>query len=211
LSSILTALKKLENKDFHPEEVGSLSHKHLIGRKKPKGTVFRASAWGGNSMIFCFIVMFTGLLGIIGWTHHKNQSPVAVVPESEPVPVAETQPPKQIPQAIETRSPVTSMAVKQDTETPPLQTPVRENDPIAGQISESPVTIMDASAPAHSGSFTLQAIAWAKEPPKRMAVINGEVVRQGDVVKGVFVNQINENDVVLKKGDLVWRLIFPLR
>lgn len=54
--------------------------------------------------------------------------------------------------------------------------------------------------------FSVQAIAWSKLPAERIAVINGAVVREGGVVEGIQVIQIDLDEVYLKKGDKTWML-----
>jgi len=54
--------------------------------------------------------------------------------------------------------------------------------------------------------FSVQAIAWSKLPAERIAVINGAVVREGGVVEGIHVIQIDLDGVYLKKGEKTWML-----
>ncbi|MFH1618818.1 MAG: general secretion pathway protein GspB [bacterium] len=54
--------------------------------------------------------------------------------------------------------------------------------------------------------FSVQAIAWSKVPAERIAVINGEVLREGGFVGGIQVDQIGLDEVSLKKGDKTWLL-----
>jgi hypothetical protein len=54
--------------------------------------------------------------------------------------------------------------------------------------------------------FSVQAIAWSKIPAERIAVINGVVVREGGVVEGIHVIQIDLEEVYLKKDDKTWLL-----
>jgi len=43
--------------------------------------------------------------------------------------------------------------------------------------------------------FEVQAIAWSYTPEKRMAVINSQVVHEGDSVDGAYISKINLDDV----------------
>jgi len=61
--------------------------------------------------------------------------------------------------------------------------------------------------PALTG-FSVQAIAWSKNPAERIAVINGLVVREGGSVEGMLVIRIDLDEVYLKKGDQTWLLRF---
>ena len=57
----------------------------------------------------------------------------------------------------------------------------------------------------------LQALAWFNDPPKRMAVINSRIVREGGSVDGYQVTEIRRQDVVVSDGRKSWRLEFGLK
>ena len=57
----------------------------------------------------------------------------------------------------------------------------------------------------------LQAIAWSEDAGKRIAVINGHVVREGETVEGFSVNQIRQEDVIVNDGTESWQLEFGLQ
>ncbi|MFC1814635.1 hypothetical protein ACFL0M_01580 [Thermodesulfobacteriota bacterium] len=60
-------------------------------------------------------------------------------------------------------------------------------------------------SPGETG-FEVQAIAWSKTPEKRIAVINGRIVHEGEYIDGVSVTQIGLDEVSLKKGSKMWKL-----
>ena len=57
----------------------------------------------------------------------------------------------------------------------------------------------------------LQALAWSDEAARRMAVINGRIVHEGESVDGYQVVKIREEDVILNQGGKSWRLEFRLQ
>lgn len=57
----------------------------------------------------------------------------------------------------------------------------------------------------------LQAVAWADDPGRRMAVINDRIVHEGESVDGYQIVKIREEDVIVKQGGKSWRLEFGLR
>ena len=57
----------------------------------------------------------------------------------------------------------------------------------------------------------LQALAWSDDAAKRMAVINGRIVHEGESVDGYQVVKIRTEDVIVKEGGKSWRLEFGLR
>lgn len=68
-----------------------------------------------------------------------------------------------------------------------------------------------AGLPRFSDSkLKLQAIAWAHEASRRIAVINNRVVREGDSVDGYSIIQIRPEDVIVNDETGSWRLEFSL-
>lgn len=60
-------------------------------------------------------------------------------------------------------------------------------------------------------SLKLQALAWSSDAARRMAVINGRIVREGESMDGYQINQIRQEDVVVSDGRQSWRLEFGLK
>ena len=59
--------------------------------------------------------------------------------------------------------------------------------------------------------LTLQAISWSEEPQRRIAVINGNIVREGGAVEGFTITRIDQNLVLIRKGSEEWKLVFKLK
>ena len=57
----------------------------------------------------------------------------------------------------------------------------------------------------------LQALAWSDDAVRRMAVINGRIVHEGDSVDGYQVLKIRSEDVIVEADGKSWRLEFGLR
>jgi len=57
-------------------------------------------------------------------------------------------------------------------------------------------------------SITLQAIAWAEDPKNRIAVINGQILREGESVESIIIDSIKEDTVIVRKGIESMALIF---
>lgn len=62
--------------------------------------------------------------------------------------------------------------------------------------------------PLENTKMRLQALAWAHQPEKRMVVIDGQVVREGDDVNGYTVARIRESDIILQQNKRYFRLAF---
>ena len=66
-------------------------------------------------------------------------------------------------------------------------------------------------AKLNDSKIKLQALAWSSEPARRMAVINGRIVREGESMDGYQINQIRQEDVVVSDGQQSWSLEFGLK
>jgi len=62
-----------------------------------------------------------------------------------------------------------------------------------------------------SDQMMLQAVAWAPRPEKRMGVIDGQVVREGDDANGYTVVKIRKQNVILQRDGQYFRLEFQRR
>jgi len=69
----------------------------------------------------------------------------------------------------------------------------------------------EGMAVLEDSSLKLMAIAWADDPKSRIAVINDRIVREGDVIEGMAISRINEDEVILRKGGNNWKLLFRLQ
>lgn len=63
-----------------------------------------------------------------------------------------------------------------------------------------------SAAEESESELEVQAIAWAEDPAKRIAVVNGRVVREGGSVEGFFITAIGLDDVTFKKGNVERKL-----
>jgi len=63
----------------------------------------------------------------------------------------------------------------------------------------------------NDSKLKLQALAWSSDAGRRMAVINGRIVREGESVDGYQINQIRQEDVVVTDGRQSWSLEFGLQ
>jgi len=58
--------------------------------------------------------------------------------------------------------------------------------------------------------LTLQAIAWDPDARKRFAVINNQIVRQGQSVDGKLVERIAEDEIIVAQGGKRWKIEFRI-
>jgi hypothetical protein len=55
------------------------------------------------------------------------------------------------------------------------------------------------------------AIAWHGQATRRIAVINGHIVKEGESVDGYTITQIRQDDVIVSDGSRSWRVQFALK
>lgn len=67
------------------------------------------------------------------------------------------------------------------------------------------------AAPLVSDTLQVQAISWSDQPAKRIAVIDGRILREGQRVNAYQVIQIRPEDVILEKSGKFWKLAFGSR
>jgi hypothetical protein len=87
--------------------------------------------------------------------------------------------------------------------------------PETGGLNSSQQERSTPTAPSHGvlerltdGSLKVQAIVWSPTPQERMAVLNNQIVREGDAVDDFTVVAIGPDDVVVRKDGQMWRAIF---
>jgi len=93
--------------------------------------------------------------------------------------------------------------VAEDTILPSDHTPAKDISlsvpaPPLGQGNELASDHRQPKANQSDSGLSLQAIAWSTDPQKRIAVINGAILREGSMVDGMRVSRIMENRVVLR-------------
>jgi hypothetical protein len=62
-----------------------------------------------------------------------------------------------------------------------------------------------------NSKLKVMAIAWYTDPARRIAVINGSMVKEGESVEGYKVSQIRKDDVIVSDGSRSWRVEFGLK
>ena len=129
------------------------------------------------------------------------------------------QPPKTLP-AISSKQPTGGAAINTPA---PRQSSRQKFTPskksIAGKQTASSQPAAKAPktrraktyARLNDSKIKLQALAWSSDAAKRMAVINGRIVREGESMDGYQINQIRQEDVVVSDDRQSWSLEFGLK
>ncbi len=144
----------------------------------------------------------------------KPAPPAAPPPESAspPVPAAQPASPVQAP------PPTSRVRPRESPSTPPAE--VRSSSArSAGSSAErsdrdrapAPRTAEDNLSRIDESKLKLMAIAWAAEPSRRLAVVNGHIVKEGESVEGFSVTQIRKDDIIVNDGGRSWRVELNLK
>jgi hypothetical protein len=69
----------------------------------------------------------------------------------------------------------------------------------------------DALSRLDDSKLKVMAIAWSDDPQRRLAVLNGHIVKEGESVEGYSVTQIRKDDVIVNDGSQSWRVELNLK
>lgn len=122
-------------------------------------------------------------------------------------------PPAKKPIAPQSNSPITPVkpatAVSRDA--PTRKNAVSVASSTASKKASRSTKPQDTLSRFRESSLKLQAIAWSDDIERRLAVINGRILRQGESVEGFLIKQIRQDDVVVSNGKQSWKLEFGLQ
>lgn len=230
MSSILSALKRLESEsqsaadrpapawlaqpEVRPERLAAL-----------RMTGLRA---GGRWLLAVLVVAAVTATGAVIWVgrgvNPSKGDPRPAMTRKAPAPA--TRP--AVSQAVKS-TPVESTASKN-----PVAGPAANLRPPAKAIAPPPVMpwaqkpaepappepVGGSSPPsdepfplrlAEDSGLDLQAISWSEQAEKRLAVVNGRILRTGDIVEGYVVERIDSETLTLSRSGSVYRLSFHPR
>jgi len=226
VSSILKALKQLEN---DPTKVRAFEpwHQEVDVKKAFGGEARGLRRRSGVFYVFLaapFLLFGGWLLLKYGIALTRDFSPAKLVTPpikamAKKVPAEMNKLPgkaklKPLPKRTKT-SPVSTPKTRVAATKPLIASgtnfPISKKDETPNPLPAKARSFMKAREPAYAESpseidFNVQAIAWSNTPEKRIAVINGRIVHEGEHVDGVLVTQIGLDDVFFKKGSKKWKL-----
>lgn len=111
-----------------------------------------------------------------------------------------TAPPRQPPPAVQ--APPPSARIRGPAESPPAAravSPPARPETARATRAEGPPRLED-------GRLRLMAIAWFDDPGRRLAVVNGHIVREGEAVEGFRVRAIRRDEIVVSDDGRSYRL-----
>ncbi|VFQ46312.1 hypothetical protein [Desulfoluna butyratoxydans] len=213
MSSVLEALKRMEEEEKHAGNVGFAG---VAPRQKT-----------GFARLLPFVAVFVAGVGLAGAGFYLayGRGPTVVADEA-PLGVtsvfrvvAPSSPVTQDSSSAETQSRPISQVASSPGATAPLSEPdspvgpAVEPEPVSESIQASqgqgqPVAALPdvpelskdelrRLPAADSGTYRLQGVRWSQTPSRRIAVINSQIIREGASVDGARVLSISKEGVVL--------------
>jgi hypothetical protein len=77
--------------------------------------------------------------------------------------------------------------------------------PSASRSPEDGLSLLEES------KLKVMAIAWFQDPARRLAVVNGHIVKEGESVEGYSVTKIRKDDIIVTEGGRSWRVELNLK
>ena len=218
MSSILRALKKLDEDSISQDrETGKLKIKmrQMVNRRA-------RTPWVINRLLPLFLVLL--LLGTAGWiiisstwkhSPTKKQTQASVRPrvssptDTSPKRLPLTSLPKEAP-PLKKVSPKESILPAIGEQSKPSTDPAFSKSGRHAQPKRASDIVKAAGMKTNDGEktghpeFILNGILWSHIPVKRLALINGRYLKEGDVTNGVSVIRIGKKSVILESGEEEW-------
>jgi len=144
----------------------------------------------------------------------KPVPPAAPPPESASPPVQAAQPASP----VQAPPPTSRVRPREGPSTPPAEVRSSSARSVASSTERSdrdraptPRTAEDNLSRIDDSKLKVMAIAWAAEPSRRLAVVNGHIVKEGESVEGFSVTQIRKDDIIVNDGGRSWRVELNLK
>lgn len=208
MSSILRALKKLDE-DAASSENGAGAQQVTMRRMVDRKT--RAPRFM-NRLFFVSLVLLmvsAAVWFITNWKHSAPEpepviEPVVSSPKSPALPVTPAD--SKAPVESDNKAPVGPVAPnnKAPVGSPPV-TRINNKVPVAFN-DKAPVEPANKTpvGPVAAPQLVLSGVLWSDNPAKRMALINGRYLKEGDKIEGAVVFRIGKKTVTMKSGDRKW-------
>ena len=125
----------------------------------------------------------------------QNVSPAPPLPDSKP----QVRPKLNVPSVVQTPQ---DAPVVHDDPPPPPSMPQRSVDNPAPKSAAPPVW--------KDSSLRIQAIAWAEDPLRRIVVINGRILHEGETADDCYIQTIHPEAIEIRQGERLWTVEFRI-
>jgi len=230
LSSILKALKKLDEESLSPDQgviEPQKKMKQVLHRRAAPPTMQKWLVTFGIVVVLIvvsvvFLALFKDKSPTISGNPGRPDSLTNITKKTEtkpkpsnPSPVKESSPKKVLAEQPEAKpvtdktGPAAQPAVQGNTvqQPLPLSGPGNLNPPQAGNITAGRnKEIKAAKIKKPRPEMTLNGILWSDNVERRVALINNRYMREGDTIDGVTLVKIEKKAVTLQSGDYKWTI-----
>jgi len=222
LSAILEALKRIERE---PQQTGLQSLPEQLDPRKSLEKRLRRQWFRRRMMMLSLLLTLLGagtwaVIQYKPWANPGNSIPAVHSDAGKDEPKQAVVPPRS------RRGTGSSLSVSEKTpgktgfpgpkitgETgfvPNANRPLKSGPKEARQeTQEASPAIRAQKSPSPSPGepdLKLDALVWSSNPRSRFAVINGQIVRAGETVRGASITEIERDHVALKSGNKMWEL-----
>lgn len=111
------------------------------------------------------------------------------------------------------KAPAAALETSDPTPEEIRETPAARADP-GGIRNETAIAAAHSSIPEKSSDesgLKIQALVWSSDPDSRLAVINGNVTKQGGNVGGAVLSFIGEDYILIRQGGEEWKVRFQIK
>jgi type II secretory pathway component PulC len=239
LSSILTALKKLENEEQQKQEdIRSLSRAVHEKKLKSQNSLLILQTIKKSGFIFAAFILMLGV-GFSGFKYLSQKNIISTAVNSiksqkRSSYISETEhymqeKKKEFPAVVNQTSDKSNMLLTKTADNSnKINIKSTKAEPVSEQAKTEETTMVlktptmidampdksEKQIPVrveNDSILKLQAIAWSDDPQSRIAVIDGQIVREGETISGASIIHINENEVIIKENGEELRLLFKLQ
>ncbi len=225
MSSILDALKKLEAESVE-EEPGRAPRGGENG-SRPRSAPAGSPRGGGRSVLYFALGFLAAACVILSiFLRPAPEAPKKSAPAPRtPAPKMEIPPPTgpakrgapsrttDSPGPSETAARAPAPPASPSPAAPRKKRPAKTDAPLSKPATVPdrtpraiPRPVVEPLAPV--SELKLQAIAWSEDPGRRIAVIDGRIIHEGDSLGGRTVDSIGKDKVVLRAEEKSWTLAF---
>jgi len=198
LSSILRALRKLDEETLHPEDhTGDrkIKMKRMINRRARTPMLIKRLLF----ISLALLLLSTAVLIIV----KSSRNPSISSEESAEEPPVETTPPAIT--SEQSRPAEISVFSEKGRQTRSGKEADRVQ-PATGKRITQKTAVQSKMEKNNETGFILNGIIWSDNPAMRVALINGQYLKEGDSIDGVSVIEIKEKAVTLQRGQEKWTI-----
>ena len=223
MSSILRALKKLEEDSLSPEQgviVPQKKLKQVVGRrvsrrlKAPRVLKWSVSIGMAAILVLVGAVLWNVFTAKSGPTPgsaplaasepEKNSPPEPKVAKAQPVTISPAQPEPSV--NVPVNTPVNADNRQELTRQQEVESPGLTNDTAATPPTGEPAPTPALPTKPMLPNLVLNGVLWSDNPERRVALINNRYLREGDSIDGVSVVKIEKKAVTLQSGTEKWTI-----